>query len=255
MDFFRHFFRANEDGFVFNMYGNIHLILIIIFISGIYLLTNKNSFTKNNSTNNIILKGLATILLIDQIILYAWQLGSGYFRLDMSLPLYHCRIAIWFIIIGVLSNNKNIKTLGVIWGSLGSTLAMILPEIYAFNFPHYTNFQFFIAHITLGWIISNVLIVQKFQISEKELRFALKFTNIYNISLVIFNFALRTIYPDTNYGYMLALPGKIVIGNPIIHSLIMIFVFNIGILLIYKLLSFKYEERSLFQISKDLISL
>ncbi|NLA32575.1 MAG: TIGR02206 family membrane protein [Mollicutes bacterium] len=242
-----HFFRSVEDVSPLKLFSPIHLILLLIYIIGIVLIYKNNKKLKKSKYD--ILKIMAIILLIDQIVLYTWQITSGYFRWDMSLPLYHSRIAVPMLIIGIFKNNKRIKILGMYWGLLGSVIAMIMAELYKFSFPHYTNFQFFIVHIIMGWILAYLLFVDQVKITKEDNIFALKITTIYNIALVIFNFILKPSYPNVNYGYMLKAPEFIgPLFKPIIHAILMIIIFNIMMYLLYLFFNFirkkTYNEKA-----------
>lgn len=242
-----HFFRSVEDVSPLKLFSPIHLILLLFYIIGIILIYKYNKKLKMSKLD--LLKTMAIILLIDQIILYIWQITSGYFRWDMSLPLYHCRIAVPMLIIGILKNNRKLKILGMYWGLLGSVIAMVMAELYKFSFPHYTNFQFFIVHIIMGWILAYLLFVEKVKITKEDNIFVLKITTIYNISLVIFNLILKSSYPKVNYGYMLNAPEFIgPLFSPIIHAILMTIIFNLMMCLLYLFFNFirrkTYNEKT-----------
>lgn len=243
MRFFEYFFRANEDGFVLKLYGPVHLTMVTIFILGCILIAKKFNGHEKSSKNQTFMKTLALILLVDQIILYSWQVGSGYFRLDMSLPLYHCRLAAWALIIGVLFDISSIKTIGLFWGTMGSLISMVMPELYAFSFPHYTNIQYFIVHLSMGWMALYMLIVEKMPVSKKQCSTVLLATNFFNVFLVAVNLGLRLVYPKVNYGYMLDFPGSLAgLLSPVAHIIFMFAAFNLGVLILYSL--FRLAQKS-----------
>lgn len=232
----KHFFRAIEDGVPLKLFSPVHLVLLAIYIIGIIFIAKKKFGLNDEKRNRKFLIVLASILLIDQIVLYAWQLGSGYFRMDISLPLYHCRLAVWMLIIGVLLDNRKIKVIGIYWGTMGSVMAMVMADLYKFQFPHYTNFQFFIVHIIMGWIIADLLFVTKDSITKEDNKFVVIFTNVYNVLLVAFNLLMVKSLPDINYGYMIGMPPFIgpIFSRPI-HILVMLILFNIAMFGIYYL--------------------
>lgn len=236
MKLFTHFFRAREDGFKLQLFGTVHIILLAIFILGIVIISNRKLSLSNKKINRKFLRMMAIILLVDQIILYSWQIFSGYFAWDMSLPLYHCRITVWLLIIGILFERKLCKVIGLYWGFLGSIISMTLVDLYQFNFPHYTNFQFFIVHVLMGWIVFDFIFVKRYEISDRLNKKALIYTNLFNIMVLIVNLLMKSSYPEVNYGYMLALPGnKSWLINQALHPLLMIILFNIGMALLFYL--------------------
>ena len=234
MEKFKYFFRGTEDGFTFKLFSPIHLILLAIFVAGILLIRfkfDKKTVAKMNKT-------LAIILLIDQVILYIWQFSSGYFRIDMSLPLYHCRVAVWFLIIGILFNQRIIKITGFYLGFIGSIIGMLLADLYKFSFPHYTNFQFFIVHIFMGWMVAGLLFAEREPVTKKEIKSVAIALNILNAIIMLANIVLIRTYPEVNYGYFLSLPnGMGPYIPPVLNAIIMLIVFNLGLWIIYKLLN------------------
>lgn len=234
MEGFNYFFRGTEDGFIFKTFSPIHLILLVILIAGIFLIRFKFDKKTILKVNKI----LAVILLVDQVILYIWQFSSGYFRIDMSLPLYHCRVAVWFLIVGILFDQRVIKITGFYLGFIGSIIGMIFADLYKFSYPHYTNFQFFIVHILMGWIVAGILFADKEPVTKREFKSVVTVLNILNAIIMLANIVLIRTYPEVNYGYFLRLPNGI--GPyipPILNAIIMIAIFNLALWLLYKLLN------------------
>lgn len=231
-----YFFRPNEDGFIFAPYSGVHFFLLGLMFLGIILIL-KGGWTQRGHREKIS-KGLASILLLDQLVLYYWQFSSGYFSLGVSLPLYHCRLAIFFLLVGVFFKGDRLKKIGIFWGILGSTIAMLSPNLYAFSFPHYTNFNFFISHIAMAWLACNLLMEEGLSLRRKDLVEVLVFTDIYNIFLSLLNQALIGVYPRVNYGYMRHLPEGIGMECPLlVHTLFMIGLFDLCLLIIFFLLT------------------
>lgn len=234
---FLYFFRGKED-LVFSplaAFSALHLIILFSFIL-VAAIIYRGDFGLNKGKNREKLAQIfAIILLIDQVILYSWQFSSGYFNLQLSLPIYHCRIAIALLIIGVLFKRKNILYVGMYWGFLGSIMALLVPDMYKFRFPHYTNIQFFLAHVIMGLLIISLLKSREVQITAKETKFVLIITNIYNLLLFIFNLSMAHFWglKDINYGYMNAFPKIVPIRfNVFLHFLIISVFFNMIMLLI-----------------------
>lgn len=231
----KYFFRAIEDGNKFKLFSPIHIALLAIFILGILVIRFRWLNLGDKKVNDKFSYILISLILIDQIILYIWQIGSGYFNLSISLPLYHCRIAVISLILGKFFKNRILSITGIYWGTLGSLVAIIMVDLYDFQFPHYTNFHFFICHILMGWFIVNQLFSEGIIINIKDQKKILITTNIYNIFLIIVNLILNNLGYKANYGYMLEMPPFIPsIGPWYIQASFMIVVFNIGMLILYK---------------------
>ncbi len=184
----------------------------------------------------------AMVLLVDQIVLYSWQVFSGYFNFEMSLPLYHCRIAVPLLILDLIFGVKILRSIWIYWGALGSVFAMAFMDLYKFDFPHYTNFQFFIVHLLLGWIICYVIFVLDYRFEKKGLKFALIVTFIYNVGLILFNALCNGTFIASeglkfNYGYMVLAPPPLtklaLTFPPFVYYAIMLVGYELMILLLY----------------------
>lgn len=189
-----------------------------------------------------IAKAMGVILLVDQVVLYSWQFISGYFNLELSLPLYHCRIAVPLLILDLVFGVKVLRPIWIFWGALGTIFSMIFMDLYRFDFPHYTNFQFFIVHLLLGWVICYVVFVLDYQFEKKGLKLALIVTFVYNVFLILFNAAFNGTFIARaelkfNYGYLLFPPGSlknfVLSFPPFLYYLIMLIGYELLILLLY----------------------
>ena len=146
MDFLKYFFRKTSKYCNFKMFGWQHIAILFIGTLGII------SMIKRIAVNRKFEKIIGIVLLSQQIILYAWYLLSKYHVLTEGLPLYHCRVAIILMGIGLLFNKRICRKLGSMWGLIGAVFALIYPSgLDPFLFPHITQFSFFIGHLFLLW--------------------------------------------------------------------------------------------------------
>lgn len=202
-----HFFRAREDGFVFQTFSCTHWILLIVWLGGMVSIFFARHRLRRGQAGRRLSLLLATILLLDQLVLYGWQFGSGYFSLGMSLPLYHCRLAVPLMIIGIYSGNRLCKQLALYWGMLGTMTAMILPDLYAFHWPHYTNIQFFLVHILLGWLVAYLIFVERPSFTVRALGHVLGFTLVFNLLICGVNVLMRAHgITEANYAFLYEAP-------------------------------------------------
>ena len=95
--------------------------------------------------NNIWRWTFLTIQAIQLFALYTWYLWQG-FPLYISLPLYHCRMAMFAVL---LLKNSRIKSYFAIMGVVGTYCALIYPVFDPYEFPHITGFSFLIGHYAL----------------------------------------------------------------------------------------------------------
>lgn len=227
------FFTTNTGANNFVTFGPLHLfILSIALVISIFISIRKTESRKFELF-------IGSILIFQQLFLYSWYFTGKYNTFTEGLPLYHCRIAIIFIGIGMIFNKEMLMKLGSYWGIFGSISALLFPGLDPFAFPHLTQFSYFVGHLFLLWGAIYLLSVKKIGMSKSDLRNVAIFTNIYHVLMFVINNALVS-----NYGYMSSPP--ISIGaklNPIVYGLVVIVIFNIILFLEYILINkTKYRE-------------
>ena len=235
MEFLKYFFRGVSECSDFKVFGLIHIAILFIGILGVVFLTKRVSVSRKFE------RIIGTVLLSQQIILYTWYLLSGYNLLTEGLPLYHCRIAIISTGIGLLFNKSICKKIGAIWGLIGSISALAYPALDPFVFPHITQFSFFIGHLFLLWSSVYCIFIEDIELNEKDIKTIIYFTNVYHISMFIFNHMI-----EANYGYMRISP--IGIGDnlhPVVYGLIVITLFNILIIFMNALMNRQQKSNAI----------
>lgn len=214
MSFLQNFFYGveNAEPLVIPLPLMLGLLLLWLGVMVLIVLYRKPLMQQKNPM--CLAKIAAVVLLVDQAVLYLWQFLSGYFNIEMSLPFYHCRIAVPILVLDLLFGLTVLRSIWIYWGFLGSVFAMGFMDLYRFDFPHYTNFQFFIVHITLGWVIFYTIFVLGYRFDKKGLKRTLVVTLLYNIALIFFNAIMNGSFIAKeesmfNYGYMLFPPGPL----------------------------------------------
>ena len=145
-----------------------------------------------------------TIQAIQLFALYTWYLWQG-FPLYISLPLYHCRMAMFAVL---LLKNSRIKSYFAIMGVVGTYCALIHPVFDPYEFPHITGFSLLIGHYALLVNSLNV-IFNSYKTQPISQRLIMVATLILNLGLVIVN---QTI--GGNYGMLKHTP--FIIGTPLV---------------------------------------
>lgn len=242
MSFLQGFFYGveNKDPLVIPLPLKLTILLVWLGVMVLIVVFRKRLSGLKNPYR--IAKIAAVILLVDQAMLWSWQFLSGYFNFELSLPLYHCRIAVPLLILDLVFGVKILRSIWIYWGLLGSVFAMGIMDPYRFDFPHFTNFQFFVVHMLLGWIVIYTISVLGYRFDKKGLKLTLIVTLIYNISLIFFNAAFNGTFIARgdllyNYGYMLYAPEPLkdftLSFPPFVFYFIMLIGYELLILLLY----------------------
>lgn len=141
-----------------------------------------------------IFKGLQWLQVVT---LYSWYLLAA-FSWQLSLPLYHCRIAILGILL--LPNQNKWKPYLALMGLLGSLVSFVYPVLDTYAFPHLTQFSFVLGHLAL-MVNSFLYLLKHFDLSSY--RFKNQFAFLAVINLVILTVSIVT---GGDYGFMRHLP-------------------------------------------------
>jgi hypothetical integral membrane protein (TIGR02206 family) len=83
---------------------------------------------------------------IQLLIFNSWHLLMA-FSWEHSLPIYHCRLAMWALLL--LPDQNKFKQYFALMGLSGAILTFVYPVMDHYAFPHITAFNFILSHILL----------------------------------------------------------------------------------------------------------
>lgn len=198
------------------LYGTRHLIVIgiVIALTILVFLIFKN---KSQKTKKIFFVVSASLFLFFEIafrvreILTETNLDTVRF-FKILLPLHFCSVAVWFIMISILSNNKFMLNIAPILGILATGIYLGYPAVGLnktfINFPQFYS----IGSHSFGFVVSFSMITLKY--SKFDIK---KIWQPYLIfSLIIAYGALMNfvVFPGSDYMYMINDPIGLNIGIP-----------------------------------------
>lgn len=227
-DFFIKAFRAQPDGWALKLMSPPHLIIMaLVFTLTIYVWKKRGYFEKHD----ILRKPLTITLFLQFSILYSWYAISGYTGILESLPLYNCRIAIILTCAALLSKNRLAQLIACYWGLAGGIIAVMLPSMDPFSWPHYTQVSFFVGHLGLLVGVIYIIGIDKPKFNLLSLRTILIFSTLYHSAVSIIDYAL-----DTNYCYLKKFPfGELpfVNSDTIAYTIFAILMHNFVLVLVH----------------------
>ncbi|PKK39694.1 hypothetical protein ABB02_01034 [Clostridiaceae bacterium JG1575] len=224
-DAFRLFFRGRTDGFVFRPFTPLHFALIAVVLVGCLLLYRERNASKQCKRR--IQQGLFWALVAEQILQHFWLIYAGVYTLDEALPLYICRSAIFAMLLAHLTGHPMLRSVSVYWGFFGGMLASAVPVLYAYEFPHVTNFTFFAGHFLMAWTVAWMIWGQGYTFTRRGLRDALWVTTGFNMLVVVVNPLV-----GGNYSYFAEPPIWKAFFATVPHSLYILILFSVYALLI-----------------------
>lgn len=189
-DFIIHFFRSNPDGWKLKHFSVPHLIILLVAAAAVSLLwTKRRELVKaERAKNDFWRKTIALVLALQFSILYLWYGFTGFSGIAQSLPLYNCRFAIILTVIALVTKNRWAQRISVYWGLPGSILALVLPDVDPFSWPHYTNVSFVLGHIFLLVGVLYIIVVDKPKFSKNSYRFIVAFSTSYHAIIAVLNY-------------------------------------------------------------------
>ncbi len=193
MEFLAYFFRTVEETAAPKIPG----LFIGLFILALFLISRYVKMPKLFAYGAIFL----------QVVILSWYLYSGNLLME-GLPLYHCRISIWVIGLGIIFEKKSKF---ITWISLVampcSILVLMMRDMDMFAFPHITNYYYFLGHGFIFLIAASYLDLYFEKNNFKDIC-------IYSLSLHLGIYFVN-VFLHTNYAYIMKLP---LVTSPILND-------------------------------------
>lgn len=179
-----------------------HLILMGLPLIAILGMVRNKTFIRSNRGGSMVWIGLMTLLLGQQVLLYAWYYFTGNFDIKDALPLYPCRISSLMCIWLMLFWNEDAFNLLFFMGLPGATLALLMPDTWNLGFPNAMCIQFFAGHSAILMTVVYLIIKHQYKPSRQALISAYKFCSLYLAALIVLNQMI-----GSNYAYMAHKPN------------------------------------------------
>ena len=170
---------------------------------------------------------------VQVIVLYSWYVLCS-FEWSISLPLYHCRIAMFAILL--VPNHFRFKQYFALMGVFGSIVSFIYPVLDVYDFPHVTQFSFIVGHYAL-LINSLIYLLQTISTQSFSLKKCMYWILGMNAVLVIVNQLT-----GGDYGFLTKLPLLNTTQVPLNYSLLSI-ILIIACYGVHKLLQWYYQTK------------
>ena len=100
--------------------------------------------------------------IIQLTVLYTWYVVYS-LPLSTSLPLYHCRLAMFALILW--PGKSAFKQYFALLGASGAFFALVYPVFDPYDFPHVTSFSFLVGHYAL-WVNALIYLFKNYQPSS-----------------------------------------------------------------------------------------
>ncbi|MFD2169646.1 TIGR02206 family membrane protein [Tumebacillus lipolyticus] len=132
------------DRFVLFSFG--HLLSLFLIFTAILFLYRYRQQLQQKRFGRVVRYGLASLLLISDLVLNFWFLAERSWHLDYNLPLQLCTISLYLAAFMLITRSFLLFEFVFLIGIGGALQALLTPDLGYYSFPHFRTYQFFIAH-------------------------------------------------------------------------------------------------------------
>ena len=183
--------------------------------------------------NKVCQRFFQIIQAIQLISLYSWY-WINQFPLSESLPFYHCRLAMFVVIL--LPGVSRVKQYFAVLGTFGTLAAFVYPVPDPYPFPHIAILSFIFGHLAL---LGNSLIylLKDYDASLLDFKRILVITSSLNALIFVVN-----LMTGGDYGFLTKPP---LVGNhgPLINYLVVTLFLTFAIYIVSKAFQTMLEEK------------
>lgn len=187
------FSGAEYTGEPFELFGTAHLIaLAIVLLFNLSFLFFRK---KPDSAANYLLRyGMALVLIVNEGFWHYWNIRTGQWSLQETLPLHICSIFVFLNAIMLVTKSYRIYEFAYFLGIAGALQPLITPDAGMWGFPHFRFFQVIVSH---GLIVSSAIymtVVQRYRPTWRSFGRVLLGSGIYMAFIFVLNLLIGSNY-------------------------------------------------------------
>lgn len=187
------FFGRDWNGAAFELFGMYHLIALgLIFLANIVLVAVGRRTSERG--RKLIRWGLAAILLIDELFWHLWNIRTGFWSLQTTLPFHLCSVFVFLSAYMLVKKSYSVYEFAYFLGIAGATQALLTPDAGKYGFPHFRSFQVMLSHGTIVTAAVYMTLVEGFRPTWQSLRRVLIGGNVYMVFIFVLNLAIGSNY-------------------------------------------------------------
>lgn len=192
------FFEDSVGASKFTLFGEIHIISIIIMILIMFLLFRyRERIRKWKHHDGLMRYLIAGIMFLNMTVYYGLKLYTNTWDYRVHLPLHFCFISGYLFMYALITNNKKMFRYIYFFSFAGPLPAILLPDLEC-GIDRYIFWQFVISHHFFIVSSSYCLFVLKWDIVRKDAWDALVKANLIFLAVFIFNVIFHTNYIMTS---------------------------------------------------------
>lgn len=187
------FFGKEFAGGPFVLFSPTHLVAIsvIVLVNLSLLLLRRNP---DERLRRAFRYGLAALLIIDELFWHLWNLTTGQWSIQTTLPLHLCSVFVFLSAIMLVTRSYRIYEFAYFLGIAGATQAILTPDLGIYDFPHFRYFQVFLSHGSIVTAAVYMTVVEGFRPTWGSFKRTLIWSNVYMLFVGIINVLIGSNY-------------------------------------------------------------
>lgn len=187
------FFGKEFSGGPFVLFSAQHLIAIGVIIAvNLIIYAFRGRFSPR--ARSIMRWGLAGLLIVDELAWHVWNITTGQWSIQTTLPLHLCSVFVFLSAYMLAARSYKVYEFAYLIGIAGAMQAVLTPDLGIYAFPHFRYFQVFISH---GSIITAALFmtfVEGYRPTSASIKRVLIISNIYMAAVGVVNWLIGSNY-------------------------------------------------------------
>lgn len=196
----RQYFGYHYDGGSFELFGTGHLVYLGIVLAIITFLIWGWQSPDDASKRRVRLL-IASIMLVNEIAWYAWNIGHGVWSVRQNLPLHLCGMSIWTTIYMLFSRDYRLFEFLFFISLAGASQAVITPSAGEYGLPHFRAIQTLLSHGMLVIATVYIAAIEGHRPTWSSIWKTMLALNIY----MVFVFGVNTLL-GSNYLFLMRKP-------------------------------------------------
>jgi hypothetical integral membrane protein (TIGR02206 family) len=186
-------FGKDWSGAPFVLFGPDHLLALglIILFNILLVVFGRRTHEKGRK---VIRWTLAGILLVDEALWHLWNITTGQWSLQTTLPFHLCSVFVFLSAYMLIARNYSIYEFAYFLGIAGATQALLTPDAGKYGFPHFRAFQVMISHGAIVTAAVYMTLVEGFRPTWSSLRRVLIGGNLYMVVIFVLNLLIGSNY-------------------------------------------------------------
>jgi len=172
------FFAKNYSGGAFELFGPAHLLGLAL-VAALCLLISLMRRRFNAPARTGMRWGLLAIILLSEASWHAWKLTIGEWTIQGMLPLWLCSLTAWSMPLLLVARSRRYYEWVYFMGLIGSSQALLTPDLLNYGFPHFRFIEFFSVHGAIIIAIVYMTVVEGFRPYWRSLPRAVLVTDLY----------------------------------------------------------------------------